>query len=174
MAKLERTYTIPLRREVHKSPDYKRAKKAVSVIKLFLERHMKSADIKIGRHLNLLLWEKGIKNPPPSVKVTAIREEDGSVKVELFGKKYEVKKKEVKVEKTKMQEALEKAGLKKDKPEKKEEKVEEAKPEEKKKETPKPEAKPAEEKPAEKPKVEDKKPEAKSEAPKPAPKPAEK
>lgn len=189
MAKLERTYNIPLRREVHKSPKYKRAKKAVSVIKIFLERHMKSADIKIGEQLNKILWERGIKNPPHHVKVTAIREEDGLVKVELFGKEYEVKKKQVKVEKTKMQEALEKAGIKKDKSEAKEEKKEEkpkeeVKPKEEKKEEaksePKEEAKPEvkkEEPKVEKPK-EEKKPEPKPEAPKPAPKveakPAEK
>ncbi len=104
------------------------------------------------------IWENGIKNPPHHVKVTAIKEEDGTVKVELFGKKYEEKKKQEKVVKTKLQETLEKAGIKKTDEEKakaaeKKDKKEEPKPEEKKEE-PKPKK---EEKIEAKPTVEPKK-----------------
>ncbi len=156
MAKLERTYNIPLRRKFQRAPKYRRAKRAVTEVKNFLSKHMKSNDIKVGEQLNKHIWERGIKNPPHHVKVTAIKDDEGIVKVEMFGKKYEEKKKQEKVEKTKLQETLEKAGLKKDK---KEEKPKEDSKAEEKKEEPKPE--PKAEKAKEEPKAEEKKPEPK-------------
>ena len=81
---LERVYIIPLRKEYQKSPHYKRAKKAISSIYLFVQRHMKSKDVKIGKFLNLKIWERGIKNPPHHVKVICKKSEDGIVTVELF------------------------------------------------------------------------------------------
>ena len=45
---LERTYNVPLRKEFLKVPKYKRAKKAVTALKQFLVKHMKSDNIKIG------------------------------------------------------------------------------------------------------------------------------
>ena len=45
---LERVYNVPLRKEFLKAPRYKRAKKAVTALKQFLVRHMKSDKIKIG------------------------------------------------------------------------------------------------------------------------------
>ena len=86
MANLERQYTIPLRRLWLKAPRYRRAKKAVMGIRLFLERHMKSDinDVKIGRWLNELLWERGIKNPPHKVRVNVSKDDKGIVKVELI------------------------------------------------------------------------------------------
>ena len=41
MAKIERTYNIPLRKEWLKKPKYKRAKKAVTALKEFLSRVMR-------------------------------------------------------------------------------------------------------------------------------------
>ncbi len=111
---LERNYTIPLRREWSKTPRYRRAKKAASAVREFLKKHMKSESIKIGKHLNLELWKHGIKNPPHKIKITAVKEDDGTVKAELFGKKYEeAKKPEKKEEKPsgvagKLQSAIEK------------------------------------------------------------------
>lgn len=94
MAASERTYTIPLRAGVMKTKKYKRAKKAVSIIKEFIIRHSKSSDVKIGKYLNLKLWEHGIRNVPGSVKVDAVKDDKGTVKVELFGAPKEVKKEE--------------------------------------------------------------------------------
>ncbi|MFC1730899.1 50S ribosomal protein L31e [candidate division KSB1 bacterium] len=152
---LERTYTIPLRRFWLNAPKNKRAKRAVSAVKNFLARHMKQEDpsqIKIGSKLNHLLWEKGIKNPPGKVKVTVIKEDDGLVKVELFGHKYVVKKKvEKKEEEGGIAGKLKSALGKKDEP-KKEEAEEEKKEESKKEEKHvKKEEKPKEEKKETKP-----------------------
>lgn len=107
MAALERTYTIPLRREWLKVAKYKRANKAVRAIREFLVKHMKGSDVKLGQELNLLLWKRGIKSPPGYVKVTAKRNEEGVVFAELFGIKVEEPKKVPAAKKEKsMQEQL--------------------------------------------------------------------
>jgi len=77
--KIEREYVIPLRSQSRKVPRYKRTPKAVKSIKEFLVRHMKIRDrdlnkIKIDKHLNEMLWFRGIKNPPHKIKVKAIKE----------------------------------------------------------------------------------------------------
>ncbi|MFT4309851.1 MAG: 50S ribosomal protein L31e [Candidatus Woesearchaeota archaeon] len=82
-----RTYNIPLRREYMKAPKYKRSKRAVSAVRQFLSRHMKSDSISISKDLNEHIWEKGIKNPPHHVKVTAVKDNDGKVTVDLSEKK---------------------------------------------------------------------------------------
>lgn len=121
----ERTYTIPLRKEVQKSPIYKRAKKAISTVKIFLSKHMKSDDIKIGQIINRELWKRGIKNPPGKIKVTAVKTDKGVVQAELFGHKYIEKKKIEKVEKSKLEQLKEKMiGKEKEAP--KEDKTKEA------------------------------------------------
>ena len=80
---LERSYVIPLRRDTLKSPPHKKAKKAVRAVREFITQHMKPTDIKIGRYLNLKLWEHGIKNPPNKIKVITTKDDKGKVFVEL-------------------------------------------------------------------------------------------
>lgn len=106
----ERTYNIPLRREFLKVPRYKRSKKAVSAVRKFLSKHMKSDNVKVGKYLNLKIWERGIKNPPHHVKVTAKKDEDGTVFAELAGapaEKKETKKEEAKEKKEKAEKKTE-------------------------------------------------------------------
>jgi len=91
---LERVYTIPLRREFLKVAKYRRSKKAATAARMFLERHMKSEQVKLGKFLNLEIWKHGIKNPPHHVKVNAVKTEDGVVRAELFGAPKEEPKKE--------------------------------------------------------------------------------
>jgi len=115
MANLERTYVIPLRKQVMKSPNYKRAKKATTTVRNFLEKHMKSDDVKIGQMINREIWKRGIKSPPGKIKVIAIKDDKGVVKAELFGYTYLEKKREKKVEKSKLELLKEKiAGEKKE------------------------------------------------------------
>ena len=87
----ERVYTIPLRKEWLKAPKHNRAKRSVSAVRHFLQRHMKTEDVKLGTALNKKLWERGIKNPPHKVKVNAVKDGD-TTNVELFGVKLEDKK----------------------------------------------------------------------------------
>ena len=107
---LERTYNIPLRKEFRKVANWKQTKKAVKAVKEFLAKHMKSEDVRLGKHLNEKLWQHGIKNPPHHIKVTTIKDEKGVVKAELFGHKIEEKKEEKK--KSKLEEVAKKVGLK--------------------------------------------------------------
>ncbi len=107
---LERTYNVPLRREYLKVPRYKRAKKAVSALRQFLARHMKTdiSKVKIMNSANLELWKHGIKNPPHHLKVSVSKDSDGAVKAELFGVKKEGEKREKKaVKREKKSEAKE-------------------------------------------------------------------
>jgi ribosomal protein L31E len=117
---IERTYNVPLRSGFRNTTRYKKTKKAVTTLREFLQQHMKSDKILIGRNLNKFLWKDGIKNPPHHVKVTVIKEDDGTVKAELLGFKYEHMTK------------AEREAVK-DKKEKAEKKKEEVKKEEKKK-----------------------------------------
>lgn len=117
----ERTYTIPLRKAILKAPKYRRAKRAISEIRIFLKRHLKTETVKIGKHLNEHMWNHGMRNPPTKVKINAARDEEGVGYAELFGKPL-VMKKEEKKEKKEKEEG--------EKP--REEKPEEKKPEERK------------------------------------------
>ena len=85
MAAVERTYNVPLRKAWLKAPYYKRAKKAVNAVREYLQKHMKSEDVLLGPRLNMKIWEKGITNPPHHVKVTAVKDDKGTVRAELFG-----------------------------------------------------------------------------------------
>jgi len=99
---IERVYNVPLRKGFRQTARYKKTKRAGAVLKEFLSRHMKQPDynkVLIGTHLNTELWKHGIKNPPCQVKVVVIKEDNGDVKAELFGFKYEHKKKAEKEEK---------------------------------------------------------------------------
>ena len=96
---IERTYNIPLRKEFQKVPRYKKSKKAVTALRQFLSKHMKSDNIKIGKEINEKIWNHGIKNPPHHVKVTVTKDDKGEVKAELFGMKKKEDKKGKKVEK---------------------------------------------------------------------------
>ncbi|MBS3142558.1 60S ribosomal protein L31 [Candidatus Woesearchaeota archaeon] len=127
---LERVYIVPLRKGYMKAPMYKRAKRAVNTLKIFLLKHMKGTVIKLEKELNEKIWERGMKNPPHKIKVVAKKDDKGIVTAQLA----ELPKKRVKEEK------------------KKDKKQESAK--EKKTETQEPAEKPVEE-PAEKQKPED-------------------
>jgi large subunit ribosomal protein L31e len=122
MAEEERIYTIPLRREFLKAPKTKKSKKAITTIKKFLIRHLKGKEVKIGKELNLKIWEHGKKNPPVKVKIKAIKK-DNIIRTNLidfpieFPKSKEEKKK--KEEKKETPEEKVKELVKKGEPEKK-------------------------------------------------------
>ena len=80
----EQIYTIPLR-DVKKAPSWKRANRAVSEVRNFLVKHMKTepTQVKLDKSINELLWERGCKKPPLSVRVRAVKFADGEVQAEL-------------------------------------------------------------------------------------------
>ena len=114
MAKLERVYNIPLRKEFLKVANWKRTSKAVKAAREFLIKHMKSEKILLGEKLNLKLWENGIRKPPHHVKVTAIKDDDGTVRAELFGFPYGGKTEEPKKTKKEANVKKETASAKED------------------------------------------------------------
>jgi len=133
--KLERSYNVPLRKKFREIAKHKKTPRAIRDLRAFLEKHMKSDDVKLGMHLNEHMWKHGIKNPPHHVKVHAIKE-DGVVKAELEGFEFKEavkiasKKKEPETMKDKLAAKL---GVKEELvkgEEKKEEKKEEVKKEE--------------------------------------------
>jgi len=94
MANLERKYIITMRREFKKVPKYLRARKAVKVVRVFLQQHMKCEDVRLEKHLNLLLWSRGNRNPPHRVEVLATKYEEKDrtfVRAEIVGAPKEVK-----------------------------------------------------------------------------------
>ncbi|MDD3263803.1 MAG: 50S ribosomal protein L31e [Candidatus Nanoarchaeia archaeon] len=76
---MERIYNVPLRREFSKVPSYKKAKKAVTALKAYLTKHMKSEEIKIDAALNEFIWKHGIKSPPHHVKLKAVKDEKTNI-----------------------------------------------------------------------------------------------
>jgi large subunit ribosomal protein L31e len=79
---LTRTYVVPLG-VVFEAPPYRRAKKAIIVIKRFATRHMKATEVKIDSEVNELVWERGIRHPPRRLTLEMKRDEDGIVTVTL-------------------------------------------------------------------------------------------
>lgn len=104
---MERVYHVPLRKKFLKAARWRRTERAVKALREFLIRHMKSDKIKIDPETNKLLWQHGIKNPPHHLKVKALKEEDGTIRVELLVKK---KKAEEKIEKKEIKEKIEEKG----------------------------------------------------------------
>jgi len=84
---IKREYNIPLRRKYLLVPKYKRTNKAVSTVKEFIAKHMKSEDVKLGDSLNVAIWKHGGRNPPHHVEVVAEKNEKGVVSVDLKGAK---------------------------------------------------------------------------------------
>ena len=91
----ERRFIVPLRRGFTETPRHKRAKRAVSVLKEFVRKHAKVEKVKIGEHLNELIWENGMRNPPGRVSVNVTKYEDFAT-VELDTHKFVDKRKQEK------------------------------------------------------------------------------
>jgi large subunit ribosomal protein L31e len=88
----ERIYTIPLSR-AWIAPRRKRAPRAVSLVRNFIERHMKigagpeeegeSERLVISNEVNEKIWSRGIQKPPRRIRVRAAKDVEGTVTVYL-------------------------------------------------------------------------------------------
>ena len=81
----ERFYVIPL---AHKGYDkvsvWRRAKKAIRVIREFLTHHMKpEGEPYLSQELNERVWERGARHPPRKVRVRVTKSVDGIVRAYL-------------------------------------------------------------------------------------------
>jgi large subunit ribosomal protein L31e len=82
LSELERVYTVPLGR-AWIAQGYRRAEKAITVLKDFTRRHMKSTEIIIDPSVNEAIWARGISNPPRKIRVKMTRDDDGVVTVTM-------------------------------------------------------------------------------------------
>jgi len=79
---LERIYTVPLWKFIYK-PYYKRAPKAIRILRQFITRHMKPEMLIIDPKVNEAIWKRGIAHPPRRIKVRVTKDNEGTVKVYL-------------------------------------------------------------------------------------------
>ena len=79
---LERIYTIPLGR-AWVVPKYRRAEKAVTVLRQFVSRHMKPDEVIIDPSVNEEIWKRGIQNPPRKIRVKLSKDDTGLVTVTM-------------------------------------------------------------------------------------------
>lgn len=73
---VEKVLTLNLRKYFLPASKYKRAKKAMNVLRRLLIRHTKSKNIKISEKINRYIWNRGIKNPPHKITVKILKRED--------------------------------------------------------------------------------------------------
>ncbi|MGA9098136.1 MAG: 50S ribosomal protein L31e [Methanotrichaceae archaeon] len=87
MAETEHVYTIPLR-IVKSVPRWRRTNRAMSEVRDYLSKHMKTPaeDVKIDKSLNEALWARGDEKPPQKIRVRAVKFDDGGVEAEFAGK----------------------------------------------------------------------------------------
>ncbi len=80
---LEDVYTIPLGK-VLLSPDNRRAKRAINMIREFARHHMKIEDIRIEEEVAHQIWARGIRRPPRKIKVRMEKTEEGFVLISKY------------------------------------------------------------------------------------------
>jgi len=94
----ERIMIVPLRK-TKTCPKIKRTNRAVKEIREFVAQHMRATDgmsdeekekllapekkVWIDPKVNELIWARGIEKPPASVRIKAIKFEDGQIEVSL-------------------------------------------------------------------------------------------
>jgi large subunit ribosomal protein L31e len=91
----ERFYTIPLSKALIRPPK-KRAPRAMTLIKIFVTKHMKLnlkvsdeeeqdelPKLIISQEVNEAVWGRGIEKPPRKIKVRVTKDSDGNVSVFL-------------------------------------------------------------------------------------------
>ncbi len=104
---LERVYAINLGK-VLLSPNNRRSKRAINMIREFARHHMKTEDVKIDEELAQQIWKRGIRHPPRKIRVRMTKTDEGFVLISP----YEEEELETKVEpKEKPKEATAKEEL---------------------------------------------------------------
>jgi large subunit ribosomal protein L31e len=78
----ERIYTVPLGKAWN-VPKYRRAEKAITILRKFTKRHMKPEEVVIDPTVNEAIWARGIKNPPRKIRVRLSKDDEGVVTVTL-------------------------------------------------------------------------------------------
>ncbi|MGQ4870323.1 MAG: 50S ribosomal protein L31e [Candidatus Thorarchaeota archaeon] len=79
----ERIYTVPLRKAYWTGSRLRRAKRAVRILREFIERHMKPEEIHIQPEVNEKIWSRGIQKPPRRIRIRATKNSENLVRVYL-------------------------------------------------------------------------------------------
>ncbi len=83
MSEIERIYTVPLK-NAWKAQRYRRTERAITELKNFAKRHMKTDQVTVDTKVNEALWAQGIKNPPRKIRVKMTKDTEGIVKIGLI------------------------------------------------------------------------------------------
>jgi len=129
---LERVYTINLGK-VLLSPNNRRAKRAINMIREFARHHMKIENVKIDEELSHQIWKRGIRHPPRKIRVRMTKTDEGFVLISLYEE--EVETKEPEKTKPKLEKKAEKKAKQEVKTKQVSKVVEKVKPKEKPKKT---------------------------------------
>ena len=78
----ERIYTVPLGR-AWIAQKFRRSEKAMTVLRQFVQRHMKPTSMIIDPSVNEAIWARGIKNPPRKIRIRVTKDDEGVVQVFL-------------------------------------------------------------------------------------------
>ncbi|MCH8973190.1 MAG: 60S ribosomal protein L31 [Thaumarchaeota archaeon] len=108
---LERVYTINLGK-VLLSPDNRRAKRAINMIREFARHHMKTEDVKIDEEISHQIWKRGIRHPPRKIRVRMTKTDEGFVLISPYEEEEELETKVEPKEKPKKATAKEKLAEK--------------------------------------------------------------
>jgi large subunit ribosomal protein L31e len=82
LSAVERIYTVPLGKALA-VPRYRRAEKAITILRQFVQRHMKPEAVIIDTTVNEAIWARGIKKPPRKIRVRLSKDDEGTVTVTL-------------------------------------------------------------------------------------------
>ena len=90
---IENIYTIPFYPKLNKTAPYRRAPRAIRMLKEYIVKHTKADFVIITNDLNEFIWKRGIQKPPRKVKVRAIVEtidEEKIATIELIHEKVDI------------------------------------------------------------------------------------
>jgi len=90
---IENIYTIPFYPKLNKIAPYRRAPRAIRMLKEYIVKHTKADFVIITNDLNEFIWKRGIQKPPRKVKVRAIVEtidEEKIATIELIHEKVDI------------------------------------------------------------------------------------
>ena len=82
---LTHAYIINLGK-VSLSPNNRRAKRAINMIREFAIHHFHTSNIKINQEINLQIWKKGIRSPPKKLRVLITKKTDGTILISKYAK----------------------------------------------------------------------------------------
>ena len=82
-AETDRVYTINLGK-VLLSPDNRRAKRAINMIREFARHHMGISEVKIDMDVSHIIWSKGIRSPPRKIRVRMRKTDEGNILISKY------------------------------------------------------------------------------------------